>query len=218
MLNTWLKRLLISTTLLAASLAHAEIREGVEYKKMAKPQAVAVAGKSEVIEFFWYGCPHCFTVAPYVEDWASKLPANVNFRRIHVAWPGRSDMEGHAKIFIALQAMGLEGKQQLAVMTAVQKDRIELRKEDVLFDWIKKQGIDVEKFKAQYNSFSSSANMNKLAQMTRDYQVDGVPMFVVNGKYVTSPAMFGKEDGTITQVINELLAKDKPAVANPKKK
>jgi thiol:disulfide interchange protein DsbA len=217
MLNTWLKRLLITTTLLTASLAHAELREGVEYKKMAKPQAVAVAGKSEVIEFFWYGCPHCFTVAPYVEDWASKLPANVNFRRVHVAWPGRSDMAGHTKIFIALQAMGLEAKQQLAVMTAVQKDRIELRKEDVLFAWIKKQGIDVAKFKAQYNSFSSSAQLSKLEQMTRDYQVDGVPMFVVNGKYVTSPAMVGAEDGTITKVIDELLAKDKPA-AKPKKK
>ena len=217
MLNTWLKRLLMTTTLLAASLAHADLREGVEYRNMAKPQAVAVAGKSEVIEFFWYGCPHCFTVAPAVEDWASKLPANVNFRRVHVAWPGRSDMAGHTKIFIALQAMGLEAKQQLAVMTAVQKDRIELRKEDVLFAWIKKQGIDVAKFKAQYNSFSSSAQLSKLEQMTRDYQVDGVPMFVVNGKYVTSPAMVGAEDGTITKVIDELLAKDKPA-AKPKKK
>lgn len=62
-------------------------------------------GKLEVIEFFWYTCPHCRSIEPTVAAWAKKLPKDVNFRRIHVIWPGRPDIEAHAKIFVALQAM-----------------------------------------------------------------------------------------------------------------
>ncbi|WP_373974166.1 thiol:disulfide interchange protein DsbA/DsbL [Chitinibacter sp. SCUT-21] len=210
MLKQWIKTFVITASLLAAAGANA-FTEGKEYKALAKPQPVAVAGKQEVIEFFWYGCPHCFAIEPAVEAWEAKLPKNVNFRRVHVMWDGRNDMEGHAKIFLALEAMGLTKKHQMAVFKAIQQDRVELRKEDVLFDWVKKQGIDVNKFKANYNGFSTKNQLNKLSEMTKTYAVDGVPMFVVNGKWVTSPSMVGREDGTITNVINELLKQKAPA-------
>jgi thiol:disulfide interchange protein DsbA len=208
MLKQWIKTFVVTASLLAATGAYA-FTEGKEYKALAKPQPVAVAGKQEVIEFFWYGCPHCFAIEPAVEAWEAKLPKNVNFRRVHVMWDGRNDMEGHAKIFLALEGMGLTKKHQMAVFKAIQQDRIELRKEDVLFDWVKKQGIDVNKFKANYNGFSTKNQLNKLSEMTKNYAVDGVPMFVVNGKWVTSPSMVGREDDTITKVINELLNKSK---------
>jgi thiol:disulfide interchange protein DsbA len=208
MLKQWIKTFVVTASLLAATGAHA-FTEGKEYKALAKPQPVAVAGKQEVIEFFWYGCPHCFAIEPAVEAWEAKLPNNVNFRRVHVMWDGRNDMEGHARIFLALEGMGLTKKHQMAVFKAIQQDRIELRKEDVLFDWVKKQGLDVNKFKANYNGFSTKNQLNKLSEMTKNYAVDGVPMFVVNGKWVTSPSMVGREDDTITKVINELLNKSK---------
>lgn len=214
MLKSWMKHLIVTASLLSASAAFA-FTEGKDFKALNPAQPVAVAGKHEVIEFFWYGCPHCFAVEPYVESWAAKLPKDVNFRRVHVMWDGRNDMEGHAKIFLALQAMGLDAKYQQAVMMAVQKDRIELRDEAKLLDWVKKQGIDVAKFKANYNGFSTQAQLKNLSKMARDYQVDGVPMFVVNGKWVTSPAMVGTEDGRVTQMVDELIAKDRKA---PKKK
>ncbi|WP_410499724.1 thiol:disulfide interchange protein DsbA/DsbL [Chitinibacter sp. S2-10] len=206
MLQHWIKSLLISVSLLAAGTTYA-ITEGKDYKALAKPQPLAVAGKQEVIEFFWYGCPHCAAVEPSVEKWEAKLPASVNFRRVHVMWDGRSDMEGHAKIFLALEGMGLTKKHQIAVFNAIQKERIELRKEDVLFNWVKKQGIDLAKFKANYNGFSTKMQLNKLSEMTRTYAVDSVPMFIVNGKWVTSPSMAGGEGDEVTKVINELLAK-----------
>lgn len=197
--------------LLTASVAaHADIKEGTEYKLLTPAQPVAVPGKIEVIEFFWYGCPHCFHIEPYVEAWAAKLPKDVNFRRAHVVWQGRNDIIAHAKIFIALNTMGIAGKYQQAVFNAIQQDGLELRKDDVLFDWVKKkQGIDVNKFKAAYNSFSGSVEMNKLAKMVQDYQVDGVPMFIINGKYVTAPSMVGKEDGTVLTVVDQLIAKER---------
>jgi thiol:disulfide interchange protein DsbA len=207
MLKHWIKTIVVSATLLAAAGAQA-FTEGKEYKALAKPQPVAVAGKQEVIEFFWYGCPHCFAVEPVVEAWEAKLPKNVNFRRVHVMWDGRNDMEGHARIFLALEGMGLTKKHQMAVFKAIQQDRIELRKEDVLFDWVKKQGLDLAKFKTNYNGFSTKMQLNKLSEMTRNYAVDGVPTFIVNGKWVTSPSMVGREDGTITKVIDSLLSKN----------
>lgn len=215
MLKKWIKTVVLAASLLSTSAAFA-FTEGKDFKALSKPMPVAVAGKQEVIEFFWYGCPHCFSVEPYVESWAAKLPKDVNFRRVHVMWDGRNDMEGHAKIFLALQAMGLDGKHQKAVMKAIQTDRIELRDEAKLLDWVKKQGIDVAKFKANYNGFSTNVQLKNLATMTRDYQVDGVPMFIVNGKWVTSPSMVGAEDATLTKMLDELIAKGRQAA--PKKK
>ncbi|GAB7128003.1 thiol:disulfide interchange protein DsbA/DsbL [Silvimonas sp. JCM 19000] len=209
-MTRWLKAMFMAVGLLTASVAaHADIKEGTEYKLLTPAQPVAVPGKIEVIEFFWYGCPHCFHIEPYVEAWAAKLPKDVNFRRAHVVWQGRNDIIAHAKIFIALNTMGIAGKYQQAVFNAIQQDGLELRKDDVLFDWVKKQGIDVNKFKAAYNSFSGSVEMNKLAKMVQDYQVDGVPMFIINGKYVTAPSMVGKEDGTVLTVVDQLIAKER---------
>ncbi|WP_432722790.1 thiol:disulfide interchange protein DsbA/DsbL [Jeongeupia wiesaeckerbachi] len=216
MIKRWMTGLTFA--LVAATAAHAAVREGTDYKRLATPQPVAQAGKAEVIEFFWYGCPHCYKVEPYVESWAAKLPKDVNFRRVHVMWPGRSDMEGHAKLFATLQQMGLEAKYQQAVFDAIQRDGIELRREGDLYPWIQKQGIDVAKFKAIYTGFSTNAALGKLSDLTNRYNIDGVPTFIVNGKYVTSPGLIGREDGTITKVIDELLAKDKAATATKAKK
>lgn len=209
MLKSWLKHIVLVAGLLAAGAAQAALKEGKDYTRMATPRAVEVPGKLEVIEFFWYGCPHCYTIEPFVDAWAKKLPADVNFRRIHVMWPGRPDIEAHAKLFVALQAMGQDAKYQRVVMDAVQRDRVELRKEGPLNDWLKKQGIDQAKFKTGYSGFSSGVALKRLEQLTKDYAVDGVPQFIVNGKYVTSPAMLGKEDGTITQAVDELLAQER---------
>ncbi len=209
MFKGWLKTIVLTAGLLAAGASQAALKEGKDYKRLATPRAVEVPGKLEVIEFFWYGCPHCYTIEPHVDTWAKKLPADVNFRRIHVMWSGRPDIEAHARIFVALQAMGSEAKYQQAVFNAVQRDRIELRKEGPLNDWLKKQGIDQARFKASHSGFSSGVALKKLEQLSKDYAVDGVPMFVVNGKYVTSPAMLGKEDDTITRALDELLAAER---------
>lgn len=223
MLNKAVKTLFIGAALLGAITAQAAV-EGKDYKKLPVAKAVEDNSKLEVIEFYWYGCPHCYRIEPFMEAWAAKLPKDVKFRRIHAVWPGRSDMEGHAKLFLALQAMGLEQKYALAAFNAVQRDNIELRREKTLYEWVQKQGIDLNKFKAAYNSFSMSMQLNRLAQLTKDYQIDGVPAIIVNGKWLTGPSIHGREDATVTQVLDEMLAAErkargtKPAAAAGKKK
>ena len=120
-------------------------------------------------------------------------------------WPGRPDIEAHAKIFVALQAMGSDGKYQQAVLDAIQGERLELRRDNVLYPWLKKQGIDEAKFRASYNGFSSNMALKKLAQTTQDYAIDAVPVFIVNGKYMTGPS----QNPAFTTVIDELLAKER---------
>lgn len=204
MLKKAIQTLFIGVALFGAVSAHAAV-EGKDYKKMATPRAVADASRMEVIEFFWYGCSHCYTIEPVMAAWAQKLPKDVNYRRVHVVWPGRSDLEGHARLFLALQAMGLESKYALSVFGAIQRERIELRREKTLFDWVQKQGIDLGKFKAAYNGFSVSMQLNAMTKMTQDYGIDGVPAIIVNGKWVTGPSVHGREDATITRVIDEML-------------
>ncbi|SFN81258.1 thiol:disulfide interchange protein DsbA [Formivibrio citricus] len=214
----WLKGIVFGLGLLAASVTQAEVKEGKDYKLLSPARQVEVPGKIEVIEFFWYGCPHCKTIEPFVDTWAKKLPKDVNFRRVHVVWQGRNDIEAHAKLFAALQAMGQDARLQNAIFKAVQQDRIELRRESTLFDWLKKQGVDVNQFKSHYGSFTGNIALKKMEQTTQNYGIDGVPVFVVNGKYMTSPAILGKEDATLTRVLDELIAKERPAAAGKKKK
>lgn len=203
--------LLLATGFVAAAgFSQAAVTEGKEYKVLPKPQAVEVPGKAEVIEFFWYGCPHCHHLNSKVDAWEAKLPKEVNFRREHVMWNGRSDMAGHVKLFVALKALGLQNKLSGAAFKAIHQDKLELRDADVAADWAAKQGVNRQQFEGAYNSFGAQAQFARSLQLTSDYQISSVPTFIVNGKYVTSAGPAGGED-QLFAVINELLAKDKPA-------
>lgn len=179
--------------------------------KLATPQPTEAKGKVEVIEFFWYGCPHCNKVEPAVEAWEKNLPKDVVFRREHVMWDGRSDMEGHAKLFVTLRMMGLLPKYQQAVFDAVHGSKVELRDEKTLFDWIAKKGINRAQFESAYKSFGIGAQLSRAKQLTRNYRIDGVPTFVVNGKWVTSPHQAGSEQKMFA-LINGLIAEERKAM------
>ncbi|QDQ26778.1 thiol:disulfide interchange protein DsbA/DsbL [Chitinimonas arctica] len=212
-------RLLATGLALAALTTHAEPRAGVDFDYLSSAKPTDAPGKIEVIEFFWYGCPHCFHLDPKVEAWVKTLPKDVSFRREHAMWDGRSDMTGHAKIFIALKALNQVNALTPKVFEAVQQSKIELRDEKVLFDWVAKQGVNRAQFEAAYKSFSAQSQFTRASQLTRDYQIDGVPTFIINGKYKTSPSKTQSEDKLFV-VMNELIAKEraglKPAKAEAK--
>ncbi|WP_374349662.1 thiol:disulfide interchange protein DsbA/DsbL [Chitinimonas sp.] len=189
----------------------AEPVAGTDYQVLKTPQPIATPGKGEVIEFFWYGCPHCFHYEPFVEAWAKTLPKDVVFRREHALFAGRSDMEGHGRLFVALKSLGKVEALTPKVFDAIHKDKIELRDQDKLFDWISKQGVDRKQFEGAYGAFSMQAELKRQEQNVATYQLTGVPAFVVNGKYVVS-AKGGDENGQqLFATINALLTKDKPA-------
>jgi len=200
-----------AAAVLALQASAADIRPGVEFDYLPKAMPTEPAGKIEVVEFFWYGCPHCNHLEPAVQAWAKTLPPEVAFRREHVLWNGRTDMDGHARLFVALKTMNQVNALTPKVFDAVHRDKIELRDPAVAVDWATKQGLNRAQFESAYNGFGTAALLARAKQMSHDYDIDGVPTFVINGKYKTSPSKVGGGDQRFFEVINALIAKEKAA-------
>ena len=176
---------------LVASTAFAsptDPKNGVEYTTLAQPQAVQAAGKKvEVIEFFMYHCPHCNALEPTLEQWAKKQGDNIVLRRIHIPATGPNDPEAH--LYLTLEALGKVEQMHAKVFKAMHVDRVRLTKDDVIIDWVSKNGIDRKTFTDAWNSFGVTTKLRRLNQIVGAYKVDGAPTIVVDGKYVTSPAV-----------------------------
>lgn len=194
----------ITLSLSGILLAHAEIIEGRDYIILANPQPTEDQRSIEVIEFFWYGCPHCYELHPHIDNWRKTAPKDVKFRYVPAIF--RANWTPAAKTFYAMEALGITKELHDKVYKAIHRDKIDLSKEAVLFDWIEKQGIEREKFINAYNSFSVQNQVARVSQMIRQYKLTGVPALVIEGKYITSGKMSGTPRDTI-QVLNELIDK-----------
>ncbi len=175
---------------------------GKDFIKLDKPVATdAPAGKVEVIEFFWYSCPHCNAFEPAFEAWVKKAPANLVVRRIPVAF--NASFVPQQKLYFALEAMNLLPKLHTTVFRAVHVERKPLNKDDAIFEWIGQQGVDVAKFKEAYNSFNTANMLRKATQLQDSYRVEGVPSMGVGGKYYTDGTLAGSMQNVL-QVVEYL--------------
>jgi protein dithiol oxidoreductase (disulfide-forming) len=167
----------------AAGLAQAQPTAGVEYRELPSAQPTDTAGKIEIIEFFWFGCPHCYNFEPVLEPWVKKLPKDTQFRRIPAIF--NDEWAQGARAYYALEAIGEEQRLHKALFDAVHKDtRLKVANEAALTEWVGKQGVDTKKFAAAYRSFSVEGKIKRAAQLTQAYKIEGVPSMAVNGKYV----------------------------------
>jgi thiol:disulfide interchange protein DsbA len=141
----------------------------------------APAGKIEVVEFFWYNCPHCNAFEPTLAAWIPKLPKDVAFRRAPVSF--REDFVPQQRLYFALEAMGLVDKLHAKVFNAIHTEKIDLSKVPAIVDWVAKQGVDKAKFVEQFNSFTVASKAAKSAQQQNAYRVEGVPALGVAGRY-----------------------------------
>lgn len=168
---------------LAAGFAQAEPAAGVEYRELSPPQPTDVAGKTEVIEFFSYLCPHCYRFEPVLAPWAKKLPKDTQFRRVPAMF--NDEYAQAARAFYALEAIGEEERLHMALFDAVHSgSRLRVENEAALTEWLGKQGVDTKKFAAAYRSFSVEGKLKRAVQLTQAYRIDVVPSMGVNGKYV----------------------------------
>ena len=155
---------------------------GADYLVLDPRAAVeAPAGKIEVVEFFWYNCPHCNAFEPSLEDWIKKLPKDVAFRRAPVAF--RDEFVPQQRLYYALEAMGLVDKLHAKVFAAIHVEQLDLSKAPAIADWVAKQGVDMVKFNQQYSSFSVATKAAKAAQLQNAYKVEGVPALGVAGRF-----------------------------------
>jgi thiol:disulfide interchange protein DsbA len=184
---------------------HAEVIEGRDYTVLQHPQPTHSDNNIEVIEFFWYGCPHCYQLHPHIKAWLKRMPKDVSFRYIPAIF--RPAWIPAAKIFYALEVLGERDRLHDKVYDAIHVDKIDLNKEDVLFDWVAKQGVDRQKFINAYNSFSvQNQDIPRSTNMSKSYALTGVPAIAVDGKYVTSGRMGGTPQDTI-RIMDELIEK-----------
>ncbi|WP_311224014.1 MULTISPECIES: thiol:disulfide interchange protein DsbA/DsbL [unclassified Acidovorax] len=180
-----------------------QFKEGKDYAKLAKPAPVdAPAGKVEVIEFFWYSCPHCHAFEPALEVWMKAAPKDLQIRRVPVAF--NASFVPQQKLYFALEGMGKLPDLHAKVFRAVHVERLPLNKDELIFEWIGKQGVDVAKFKESYNSFSVSNQVRKSAQLQEAYGVEGVPSMGVAGRYYTDGTMAGNMQ-SVLQVVDYLV-------------
>lgn len=183
-----------------STISYANFVEGTDYKVLANPEKIA--GDVIVVrEFFWYGCPHCYTLESHMQKWAKTRAKDVAFFRTPAAM--NPTWEVPARGFYAAQLMGYEDKTHQALFDTIHKDNKRVDKnQQTLADWYATQGVDKAKFNSLYNSFAVTTKVERAKQGAVRYQLTGVPAVVVHGKYVVSG-----EDAKVTQVVDFLVNK-----------
>ena len=210
MRNLILSAALVSATLfgMTAHAADVPLEAGKTYTELSKAVPVAVPGKIEVVELFWYGCPHCYAFEPTINPWVEKLPADVHFVRIPAMFGGPWD--AHGQMFLTLEAMGVEQKVHNAVFEAIQKGGKRLTDKNDMADFLATQGVDKEKFLQTFDSFAIKGQIAKAKDLAKKYEISGVPTMVVDGKYRFDLGSAGGPEQTLS-VADQLIAKERAA-------
>jgi protein dithiol oxidoreductase (disulfide-forming) len=175
---------LVSSPCLAPLLARAQ--RDAPYVELNPPRQVESANKIEVLEFFWYGCIHCYNLEPKIETWLKQLPQDVEFRRVPAVF---NDRWAHdAAIFYAFDALGLLDKLHRPFFDAIHRERLRSDNWQALSAWLEKQGVDVKKFESTVKSFAVQSKTKRAIRLTSDYKIDGTPAMAVHGRYTVASA------------------------------
>jgi thiol:disulfide interchange protein DsbA len=171
--------------LLAASASRAQPAAGIDYRELERAQPAA-RGRTEVIEFFWYRCPHCYEFEPLLERWAAKLPPGVLLTRVPVVFDAEWAID--ARIFYALRAMGEEERLRASLYDAIHLKRGRGRHREQyqrwVEEWLSGQGLDMTRFRAALASSAVEQDVERARRMTIAYQVAGTPTLAIDGRYL----------------------------------
>ncbi|MEO5672005.1 MAG: thiol:disulfide interchange protein DsbA/DsbL [Ramlibacter sp.] len=165
-------------------------QDGAQYLTLKERVTVeAPPGKIEVVEFFWYSCPHCNAFEPRLEAWIKKLPPDVVMRRVPVAF--RDDFVPQQRLFYSLEAMGKLDELHNKVFREIHDGHSPINREDLIVAWAEKQGLDKVKFREHYNSFTVSTKARRAIQLQDAFKVTGVPSIGVAGRFYTDGELAG---------------------------
>ena len=166
--------------------------EGQHYVRLSTPAPVTLpaADKAiEVVEFFWYGCPHCFAFEPVLENWVKRLAPDVAFRQVPVGFMAPHQM--HQKLFYALEEMGQLGAMHRKVFSAIHQQNKRLNSDSEILAFVSANGVDGDKFSAAFKSFGVNSKATRAKQLSEAYKIDGVPAVGVHGRFYTSATLAG---------------------------
>lgn len=168
---------------------------GKDYREVSPPQPVDTGNKIEVLEFFWYGCPHCASFDPELTAWRKKLPADVEYRRVPVAFsPAQTN---HTKIYYALESLKRTDEMQAKVFAAIHSSGKRLLDPNEIADFMAANGIDRKAWLDAFNSFTVATQASRAAKTWAAYKLDGTPAVAIDGKFMTAPSMAGSRPGAL---------------------
>ena len=159
--------------------------EGTHYVRLQQPAAVATAGKLEVVEFFWYECPHCNAFEPALEAWSKKLPSDVTLRRVPV-WFQEVPFASQQRLFYTLEVLGVSPTLHRKVFAAIHNDRARLRTPEDMAAFALKNGADPIRFMTTYSSPEVATLCQQARQLAEAYKIDAVPAMGVQGRFYTN--------------------------------
>ncbi len=181
----------------------------VNYDPVVPSQPTSVpAGKVEVLEVFWYACPHCYDLEPFIAAWRKTKPDYIQFVRVPVMWGPVH--RAHAQLYYTLQQLGRNDLDERAFETLHQQQNplVGNTPEETFalqLKFARENGIDADAFRKAYNSFAVNSDLQRAEEITQRYHVEGVPLVVINGKYMTDVGKAGSHENLIAE-INDLAA------------
>jgi protein dithiol oxidoreductase (disulfide-forming) len=200
-----------ATAALIASGAHAQrgYQEGRDYLRLEKPVPTeAMAGKVEVVEFFWYGCPHCNQFEPLLTQWSKKMPKDVVLKRVPIAF--NQGMVVHQRLFYTLEALGKLPELHEKVFHSIHVEKQPLNSGDGILAWVQKQGLDKTKFTEIFSAPATMAKAKSAYELQEAFVLDGVPALGVAGRYYTDGALTGSMTKAL-EVTDYLIAEARKA-------
>lgn len=203
--SRWIAALLLPMFVSLTACAEA-YTPGKEYVELSNPQPTSSGDKIEVVELFWYGCPHCYHLEPSLEKWLASKPDDVEFVRMP-AILGKN-WELLARAYYVAELLGIEDKIHSPLFKALHEQNRKITTEAALRDFFVSQGVSASDFKKTFDSFAMNAKINHASQMTRRYVITGVPAIIVNGKYSTGLGL-ARGNEAVIKVVNYLVEKER---------
>jgi thiol:disulfide interchange protein DsbA len=191
----------------------ADVAAGTDYRTIDPPQHPEAVGKIEVLEFFSYGCPHCYEFYPMISAWAAKQPKDVVFKRVATGL-GRTAWTNLAKTYYSLEATGDLARLDAPLFHAIHEEHKPLFDEKAISQWIGQHGVDVAKFNTTFESFGVNTKTNQAEEMIETYKVDGVPGLTVDGKYIILGNSFEQLVSNLDAVVAKVRAEHAAAASH----
>jgi len=197
--------LLVSPLLVAPGFAQSsDFVEGGQYEQLSEAQPVQTGDKIEVVEMFWYRCPHCYRLEPFIHRWLDNKPDNAEYVPIPAIL--NENWEFHARAYYTFEALGLVDRLHGKFFDAIHKERLAFNTVEQLAEWATQYDVKQESIVNTFNSFAVNNKLNFASVMGRKYGITGVPSIIVDGKYRTSVSMAGSHE-ELLNVINFLVEK-----------
>ncbi len=204
-MKNWVISICALALLPGLAVAAPTYKEKIHYERVLPAQPTTTGDKVEVVEMFWYGCPHCNSLEPYVHRWLKKIPAQAEFVRMPAIF--RPQWELHARAYYTGEILGVLDKTHGAMFDAIHQQKRHLNTDADIQKVFAEQGVSETDFKRVFRSFAVEAKIRRAKDMSQRYGIRGVPALIVNGKYRTSAQLAGG-NANIFRVVNFLVEKE----------